>query len=429
MRILETDRDPAAEILSALTAEAQGPDPELQETVRRIIADVRQRGDAAILELGRRFDSPELQTIRASEDEFDAAYATIKPELLQAIRTAKDNIEEFHRKQLQNSWMDMRDDFTYGQIVRPIERVGFYAPGGLAPYPSTVLMTAVPGVVAGVKTLVMCCPAQKDGRASGPMLVAAKECGVTDVFKIGGAQAAAAMAFGTDTVSKVDKIVGPGNQYVTEAKRQLFGYVGIDQLAGPSEILVLADDTANPAYVAADILSQAEHGPDSRCALVTTSRRLADAVLHEIQCQTETAPRKDYINESLGKFGVVVIARSTDEAIDLANTFAPEHLEVALAEPWDAVRKIKNAGTVMVGHYTPVPLCDFAAGPNHTLPTSGTARFSSALSVDEFIKKSGLLSYTQKALRKIAPTVLELAEAEGFDAHANTLRIRLRTDN
>lgn len=425
MKIFETDRDPAAEILSALTSEAQGPEPELQETVRRIIDDVRKRGDTALLELGRKFDAPDLQSIRADESEFAAAYDSIKPELLQAIRTAKVNIEEFHRKQLQNSWMDVQDDFTYGQIVRPIERVGFYAPGGLAPYPSTVLMTAVPGVVAGVKTLVMCCPAQKDGKASGPMLVAARECGVTDVFKIGGAQAAAAMAFGTDTVPKVDKIVGPGNQYVTEAKRQLFGYVGIDQLAGPSEILVLADDTANPVYVAADILSQAEHGPDSRCALVTTSRRLADEVLKEIKRQTEIAPRKDYVNESLDKFGIVVIARSLDECIDLANTFAPEHLEIALAEPWDALRGIKNAGTIMVGHFTPVPLCDFGAGPNHTLPTNGTARFSSALSVDEFIKKSGLLSYSKKALRNIAPAILELAQAEGFDAHANTLRVRL----
>lgn len=425
MRILETDRDPAAEILSALTSEAQGPDPELQETVRKIIADVRERGDAALLELGRKFDSPDLSSIRADESEFEDAYATIRPELLEAIRAAKSNIEAFHRKQLQNSWMDMHEDFTYGQLIRPIERVGFYAPGGLAPYPSTVLMTAVPGLVAGVGTLVMCCPAQKDGRASGPMLVAAKECGVSDVFKIGGAQAAAAMAFGTNTVPKVDKIVGPGNQWVTEAKRQLFGYVGIDQLAGPSEILVLADDTANPTFVAADILSQAEHGPDSRCVLVTTSRRLADEVLKEIKTQTETAPRKHYISESLDKLGVVVIAKSLDECIDLANTFAPEHLEIALAEPWETVRKIRNAGTVMVGHYTPVPLCDFAAGPNHTLPTSGTARFSSALSVDDFIKKSGLLSYTRKALKKIAPTVFELAQAEGFDAHANTIRVRI----
>lgn len=424
MKILETERDPANEILTALTSEAHGPDPEVEQTVRGIIADVRKRGDAAVLELGRKFDSPDLEAIRAEPADFDAAYESIKPELLAAIRKAKSNIEEFHRKQLANSWLDVREDFTYGQIVRPIERVGFYAPGGLAPYPSTVLMTAVPGVVAGVKTLVMCCPAQKDGNVSGPMLVAAKECGVSDVFKIGGAQAVAAMAFGTDTVPKVDKIVGPGNQYVTEAKRQLFGYVGIDQLAGPSEILVLADDSANPVYVAADMLSQAEHASDSRCVLITTSRRIADETLKEIKRQSESAPRRQFIDESLGKFGVVVIARSLDECIDLANAFAPEHLELALADPWSILGKIKNAGTIMVGHQTPVPLCDYAAGPNHTLPTNGTARFSSALSVDEFVKKSGLLAYSAKALREIAPTVLELAQAEGFDAHANTIRLR-----
>ncbi len=425
MKIFETGRDSASEIISALTTEAQGPDPALQDAVRKIITDVRERGDAALLEMGRKYDSPELQSIRVTEDEFAAAYDAVKPELLDAIRTAKGNIERFHRKQLQNSWVDMAEDFTYGQLVRPLEKVGFYAPGGLAPYPSTVLMTAVPGVVAGVGTLVMCCPAQKDGSASGPMLVAAKECGVTDVFKVGGAQAAAAMAFGTDSVPKVDKIVGPGNQYVTEAKRQLFGYVGIDQIAGPSEILVLADDSANPAYVAADILSQAEHGPHSPCAMITTSRQLADAVLREVQKQTESALRKDYIKESLESYGVIVIARNIDECIDLANIFAPEHLEIAMADCWEVVRKIKNAGMIMLGHYTPVPLCDFAAGPNHTLPTSGTARFSSPLSVDDFIKKSGLLAYTKGALRKIAPVVTEIADAEGFDAHANTIRIRL----
>ncbi|MGI6296634.1 MAG: histidinol dehydrogenase [Armatimonadota bacterium] len=425
MKIYETGRDSASDIVSALTTEAQGPDPALQDTVRKIIDDVRERRDDALLEMGRKYDSPELQSIRVTEDEFADAYDNIKPELLDAIRIAKANIERFHRKQLQNSWIDMAEDFTYGQIVRPLEKVGFYAPGGLAPYPSTVLMTAVPGVVTGVGTLVMCCPAQKDGSASGPMLVAAKECGVTDVFKVGGAQAAAAMAFGTDSVPKVDKIVGPGNQYVTEAKRQLFGYVGIDQIAGPSEILVLADDSANPAYVAADILSQAEHGPHSPCAMITTSRQLADAVLREVQKQTETALRKDYIKESLDGYGVIVIARNIDECIDLANIFAPEHLEIAMADPWEVVRKIKNAGMIMLGHYTPVPLCDFAAGPNHTLPTSGTARFSSPLSVDDFIKKSGLLAYTKDALRKIAPVVTEIAEAEGFDAHANTIRIRL----
>jgi len=425
MKIFETERDPMSEVLAALSAEAAGSDPELEGTVREIIADVRRRGDEALLELGRKFDSPELADLRVAEADFEEAYHAVKLELLEAIRTAKSNIEAFHRRQLQNSWIEMGEDFVYGQIVRPIQTVGLYSPAGLAPYPSTVLMTAVPAAVAGVKRMVMCSPVQKDGRVHAAMLVAARECGVNDIFKVGGAQAIAAMAYGTGTVPRVDKIVGPGATYVAEAKRQVFGVVGIDQLAGPSEILVLADDSANPTHVAADLLSQAEHGDDSRCALVTDSRKLADAVLREVKSQTETAARADYIRRSLDSFGVVVIARDMDECIELANAFAPEHLELAVSEPWETLKKIKNAGAIMLGPMTPVPLCDFAAGPNHTLPTGGTARFSSPLGVDDFLKKSGLLSYTPEGLRRIAPTVLELAAAEGFDAHANTIRIRI----
>ena len=371
MKILETDRDPISEIRAALLPPEVGPNPQLEQTVREIIADVRARGDAALLELGRKFDSLELTGLKVTDDEFDVAYRTIEPGLLNAIRAAKSNIEHFHSRQMQNSWMEMHEDFTYGQIVRPIEKVGFYAPGGLAPYPSTVLMTAVPGIVAGVKQMVMCAPVQKDGKIHGPMLVAARECGVEDVFKVGGAQAVAAMAFGTDTVPKVDKIVGPGNAYVTEAKRQVFGFVGIDQLAGPSEILVIADDSANPTYVASDLLSQAEHAHDSRCVLVTDSRHLVDLVLREVKRLTDEAERKDFIRSSLEQFGIVVICRDLNECVDFANAFAPEHLEIALDDPWEVLRGIKNAGTIMLGHYTPVPLCDYAAGPNHTLPTFG----------------------------------------------------------
>lgn len=424
MKIFETDRDSADDILDALSPKATGPDTEIEKIVRNIVADVRSRGDEALIELGRKFDSPNLNSLRVSEDEFKEAYDTIDKDLLLAIRTAKHNIETFHRKQLQNSWMDVQNGFIYGQVIRPIEKVGFYAPGGLAAYPSTVLMAAVPGMVAGVKQLVMCAPAQKNGKMHGAMLVAAKECGVNDVFKIGGAQAIAAMAFGTESVVKVDKIVGPGNAFVAEAKRQVFGIVGIDQLAGPSEILVVADETSNSEYVAADLLSQAEHAKDSRCVLVTDSRKVADAVLKEIKSQLETALRRDFMRASLDSAGVVVIAKSIEECAGIANTFAPEHLELAVAEPWELLKKIKNAGTIMLGNYTPVPLCDYAAGPNHTLPTSGTARFSSALSVDEYVKKSGLLSYSQKALKGIAPTVIKMATCEGFDAHANTIKIR-----
>ncbi len=425
MKIFETERDPMGEVLAALTSEAVGTDPELERTVREIIADVRRRRDEALIELGQRFDCAELADLRVAESDFEEAYRTLKPELIEAVRAAKSNIEAFHRRQVHNSWLEMGGDFVYGQIVRPIQTVGLYAPAGLAPYPSTVLMTSVPAALAGVKRMVMCSPVQNDGKVHAAMLVAARECGVREVFKVGGAQAIAAMAYGTDTVPRVDKIVGPGGAYITEAKRQVFGIVGIDQLAGPSEILVLADDSADPAHVAADLLSQAEHGDDSRCALVTDSRKLADAVLRDVKEQTEAAARADYIRKSLDSFGVVVIARGMDECIELANAFAPEHLELAVSEPWETLKKIKNAGAIMLGPMTPVPLCDFAAGPNHTLPTGGAARFSSPLGVDDFVKKSGLLSYTADGLRRIAPTVLEMAAAEGFEAHGNTIRIRI----
>jgi len=425
MKILETERDPISEVLEALRAEPPGADRDLEAKVREVIADVRRRGDEALMELGRKLDSPELAELRVPEYEFQQAYSAVRSELLDAIRAAKSNIEGFHRRQLRNSWVEMGRDFIYGQIVRPIGAVGIYAPAGLAPYPSTVLMTAVPAAVAGVERIVLCSPAQKDGRIHPAMLAAARECGITEVYKVGGAQAIAAMAYGTETVPRVDKIVGPGGAYVTEAKRQVFGAVGIDQLAGPSEILVLADDSANPAYVAADLLSQAEHGDDSRCALVTDSRKLANAVLREIKARTEAAPRAEYIRKSLEHFGVVVIARDMDECVDLANAFAPEHLELAVADPWAVLRKIQNAGAIMLGPMTPVPLCDFAAGPNHTLPTGRTARFGSPLGVDDFLKTSALLSYTREGLERIAPTVLELASAEGFEAHADTVRVRL----
>jgi len=426
MKIFETERDPKSEVLAALTAQAAGADAQLESTVREIIADVRRRGDEALLELGRKFDCPELADLRVGEGDFAEACGAVRPELIEAIRAAKSNIEAFHRRQLQNSWIEMGEDFVYGQIVRPIETVGLYAPAGLAPYPSTVLMTAVPAMVAGVGRMVMCTPVQKDGKVHAAMLAAARECGVSEVFKVGGAQAIAAMAYGTQTVPRVDKIVGPGSGFVAEAKRQVFGVVGIDQLAGPSEILVLADDSASPAYLAADLLSQAEHAEDSKCVLITDSRKLADSVLREVKSQTESALRAEYIRASLDRFGIVVIARDLDECIELANVFAPEHIELAVSEPWEALKKIRNAGAIMVGTMTPVPLCDFAAGPNHTLPTGGTARFSSPLGVEDFVKKSGLLSYTREGLRRIAPTVVEMADAEGFDAHGNAIRIRVR---
>lgn len=425
MRILDTARDSFESVVETLTSQIAEVDQQIQRIVQDVITDVRSRGDQALLELGRKFDCPELSELRVSESEIEEAWASLSPELLSAISTARANIQVFHEHQKQNSWVQVEQDYIYGQLVRPIDSVGIYVPAGLASYPSTVLMTAIPALIAGVPRIVMCSPAQKNGHVDPVILAAARECGVKEIYKVGGAQAIAAMAYGTESVPRVDKIVGPGGAYVNEAKRQLFGVVGIDQLAGPSEILVIADETANPVYVAADLLSQAEHGEDSRCVLVTSSRILAEKVSDEIEKQTEQALRKDFIRRSLERFGYIVIARDLKECIQVANAFAPEHLELMVQDPWETIKEIRNAGSIMLGPMTPVPLCDFAAGPNHTLPTGGTARFSSPLGVEDFVKKSGFLAYTRQGLENIAPTVLELAAAEGFDAHANTIRVRL----
>jgi len=425
MKVLSTQKDSMDFIKEVLTAKINTENDEIYNIVKNIIKDVKENKDKAVIALGQKFDSDKLTNLRVSKEEIDEAYTKIDSELLDAIKVAKNNIYNFHKKQMQDSWKSSQDGCTYGQIIRPIEKVGFYAPGGLAPYPSTVLMTAVPGLVAGVKTLVMCAPCQKDGNIHPAMLVAANECGVTDIFKAGGAQAVAAMAFGTESIPKVDKIVGPGNAFVAEAKRQLFGIVGIDQMAGPSEILVICDKYANPKYVAADVLSQAEHADDSRCVVLTDDENIANEILNEILIQTVSAKREDLIKKSLFSNGVLCVCKDIDECCMLSDIFAPEHLELQTRNPWDLVDKVKNAGTIMVGEFTPVPVCDFAAGPNHTLPTSGTSRFTSALSVDDYVKKSGLLSFTFDGLSNISKTALKIAEAEGFEAHGKTIRVRI----
>lgn len=426
MRIFEIGRDPQAEIDAALTPPDRPSTEEVEEATRAIIADVRSRGDQALLELGQKFDSPNLSGISVSESEFEEAYEKTEPRLVAAIRRAKASIEDYHRKQLRQSWIDAKDGTLLGQIIRPIERVGIYAPGGKAPYPSTVLMTAVPARVAGTPFLVICSPAQADGNIHPLMLVAAREAGVDAVFKAGGAQAIAAMAYGTITVPKVDKVVGPGNPYVTEAKRQLFGVIGIDMMAGPSEIMIVADDSAEPHYVAADLVSQAEHAEDSRIVLVTISRTLADSVLTEVRRLRAAALRNETVTQALGENGIVVLARTLTEAAHLVNRFAPEHLELMLTDPWTMLPLIKNAGAIMLGHYSPVALGDYAAGPSHTLPTGGTARFSSPVTVDDFLKKSSIISYSRDALRGISGTVIDLAEAEGFKAHGDSVRVRVQ---
>lgn len=426
MKIFEAGRDPKSEIDAALAPPEGASTEAIEKIVRDIVADVRARGDEALLELGQKFDSPNLTSLKVTEAEFEAAYARVDPKVIAAIRSAKANIEDFHQKQVRQSWFDVQDGRIVGQIIRPMERVGLYAPGGKAVYPSSVLMTAIPAKVAGVSYFVMCSPAQADGNVDPMMLVAAKESGIDAVFKIGGAQAIAAMALGTNIVPKVDKVCGPGNPFVTEAKRQLYGTVGIDMMAGPSEVMIVADDAADPESVAADLLSQAEHAEDSRSVLVTVSRWLADKVLAEVKRLKSTAARQELITESLNQSGVVIIARNLEEAAELVNQFAPEHLELLVSDPWALLPRIKNAGAIMLGQYSPVPLGDYAAGPSHTLPTGGTARFSSPVTVDDFIKKSSLISYTKAALSNVSDTIINLAEAEGFMAHAESIKVRLK---
>ena len=425
MKILEAGRDPYEEICKALGPQASMADKTVVSAVEAIIADVRTRGDEAVLDYGRQFDCPTLETLIVDESEFEAACASISADLLDAIRAAKRNIEDFHTRQLRNTWIDSDENRLLGQIIRPLDRVGVYAPAWKAPLLSSVLMTALPARVAGVKELVMCAPPRKDGQIQPAMLVAARECGIQKVFRAGGAQAIAAMAFGTDTIPRVDKVVGPGNVYVTEAKRQLFGTVGIDMLAGPSEALILADSAADPVLVAADLLSQAEHSQDARAMLITPDRTLAHAVLNEIKRQKPLLDREEIISEALDRFGVVVICTDIDEAIQLANYCAPEHLELMLTDPWPILPRIKNAGAIMIGKESTVPIGDYIAGPSHTLPTNGTARFSSPLGVDDFIKKSSVISYTRQAVADILKPLTELATAEGCDAHAKAVRLRV----
>ncbi|MEN6521016.1 MAG: histidinol dehydrogenase [Armatimonadota bacterium] len=425
MKIFEIGRDPQSEIDAAIASPERPAAEKIEQVTKEIIADVRSRGDQALIELGQKFDSAELSSLSVTENEFAAAYERVEPRLIAAIRRAKASIEDYHRKQLRQSWIDVRDGITLGQIIQPIERVGLYAPGGKATYPSSVLMTAVPAKVAGVPFFIMCSPAQAGGGIDPLMLIAAREAGVDEVFKVGGAQAVAAMAYGTKMVPKVDKIVGPGNPYVTEAKRQLFGIVGIDMIAGPSEIMIVADENADPHYVAADMISQAEHAGDSRSVLVTVSRKLADSVLAEIKHLKTITPRKEIVSESLAENGVIVIAGTLEESAHIVNQFAPEHLELMVSDPWAMLPLIKNAGAILLGAYSPVPLGDYAAGPSHTLPTGGTARFSSPVTIDDFLKKSSLISYSRDALREAAPTVIDLAEAEGFFAHADSIKVRV----
>lgn len=387
---------------------------------------MRNNRDQAVFNYTKQFDGADINAgnILVTEEEIAEAYEQVDTTLLAVIRKSLVNIKKYHEKQVQNSWFTTEDGIILGQKVTALATVGVYVPGGKAVYPSSVLMNVLPAKVAGVDRIVMCTPPGKDGKVYPSTLVAAKEAGVDEIYKVGGAQAIAAMAFGTESVPKVDKIVGPGNIYVALAKKAVFGYVSIDSIAGPSEILVLADETANPRYVAADLLSQAEHDEMASAILITTSQKLAEEVSAEIDQFVVELSRKEIIQKSLDNYGYILVADNMEEAIDTVNAIASEHMEIVTADPFHVMTKIRNAGAIFIGEYSSEPLGDYFAGPNHVLPTNGTAKFFSALSVDDFIKKSSIISYSREALEKVHKDIEQFAECEKLTAHANSIRVR-----
>lgn len=431
MRILKVNEDSIENILSDLLKRSPNNYDGYQETVDEIIANVKADGDQAVFDYTKRFDGAEItkENILVTEEEIKEAYDQVDDQLIEVIRKAIKNIREFHEKQVQNSWFETREDgVMLGQKVMPMESCGVYVPGGKAVYPSSVLMNIVPAHVAGVKNIIMTTPPGKDGKVTANTLVAAKEAGAGAVYKVGGAQAIAALAFGTESIPKVDKIVGPGNIFVALAKKSVYGNVSIDSIAGPSEILVLADETANPRYVAADLLSQAEHDEMASAILVTTSEELAQNVSEEVDGFLNQLSRKEIMEKSLESFGYILIAKDIKEAVDVANSIASEHLEIMTDNPFDVMTRIKNAGAIFIGAYSCEPLGDYFAGPNHVLPTNGTAKFFSPLSVDDFIKKSSVVYYSREALEPVHKDIEFFAKQEELTAHANSMRVRFEEE-
>ncbi len=427
MRILTLTEEVRTNILEHLLKRSPNAYGEYEDRVNAIIARVRKEGDAAVFDYTKQFDKADItaDTVRVTEDEIREAYGKVDPKLLNVIRKALVNIRDYHAKQRQFSWFDSEESgIILGQKVTPLTNVGVYVPGGTAVYPSSVLMNVLPAKVAGVPNIVMATPPGADGSICASTLVAAKEAGVDAIYKIGGAQAVAALAFGTESIPKMDKIVGPGNIYVALAKKAVFGYVSIDSIAGPSEILVLADETANPRFVAADLLSQAEHDALASAILITTSRALAEQVSAEVDRFTETLSRREIIVKSLDNYGYLLVADTMEEAIATANEIASEHLEIVTKQPFDVLPKIRNAGAIFLGEYSSEPLGDYFAGPNHVLPTNGTAKFFSPLGVDDFIKKSSIVSYSKEALAPVWKDIVQFAECEQLTAHANSIRVR-----
>ena len=426
MRILKLTEDTRKDILQNLLKRSPNNYGEFEGRVNAIIEEVRNNRDQAVFNYTKQFDGADINAgnILVTEEEIAVAYEQVDTTLLAVIRKSLVNIKKYHEKQVQNSWFTTEDGIILGQKVTALATVGVYVPGGKAVYPSSVLMNVLPAKVAGVDRIVMCTPPGKDGKVYPSTLVAAKEAGVDEIYKVGGAQAIAAMAFGTESVPKVDKIVGPGNIYVALAKKAVFGYVSIDSIAGPSEILVLADETANPRYVAADLLSQAEHDEMASAILITTSQKLAEEVSAEIDQFVAELSRKEIIQKSLDNYGYILVADNMEEAIDTVNAIASEHMEIVTADPFHVMTKIRNAGAIFIGEYSSEPLGDYFAGPNHVLPTNGTAKFFSALSVDDFIKKSSIISYSREALEKVHKDIEQFAECEKLTAHANSIRVR-----
>ncbi|OKP87096.1 histidinol dehydrogenase [Paenibacillus helianthi] len=416
-----------------LQREVEYGTPEQNKAVKEIVADIKKEGDAALLRYTERFDGAALTAaqLRVTAEELQAAYGRVEESFVTAIRAAAANIRAFHARQKRNSWMDLQPDGTIlGQIIRPLKRVGVYVPGGKAAYPSSVLMNVIPAQIAGVPEIVMVTPPSTGGTEGiDPyILVAAAEAGVNEIYRVGGAQAIAALAFGTESIVPVDKICGPGNIYVALAKREVYGAVDIDSIAGPSEIIVLADDTAEAAYVAADLLSQAEHDEMASAILVTPSQRLAEAVAAEVERQLRELPREAIARASVDNYGAIIVVESLAEGISVVNRLAPEHLEIVTEDPMGLLGSIENAGAIFLGPYSSEPVGDYFAGPNHIIPTNGTARFSSPVDVDDFIKKSSLIYYSKEALLKDGATIIELARREGLEGHARAIEVRLHNE-
>ncbi len=427
MRIVELNADTKKDILKNLLKRSPSNYGDYAETVEKIVNDVRDNGDEALFSYTKKFDKADINSsnVLVTKEEIEYAYTQVDKELLEVIRKAKENIRIYHEKQKQYSWFDSKPNGTLlGQKVSALASVGVYVPGGKAVYPSSVLMNVMPAKVAGVENIIMTTPCNADGEVYATTLVAANEAGVTSIYKAGGAQAIAALAYGTESIPKVDKIVGPGNIFVALAKRTVYGHVSIDSIAGPSEVMVLADETANPRYVAADLLSQAEHDEMASAILVTTSKELAEKVSVQVDAFIEQLSRKEIMRKSIDNYGYILLADSLNDAIDAVNDIASEHLEIVTANPFDVMTRIKNAGAIFIGEYSSEPLGDYFAGPNHVLPTNGTAKFFSPLSVDDFIKKSSIIYYSKEALEAVHKDIESFAKAEQLTAHANSIAVR-----